>query len=126
MVTLVNAGIGSTTSLLGSFRLKSMVLDKKPDLVIVEFSVNDFATIAFRDSVIYLGNGAYEAYESIVRRCLEADVAVMQLFMGHTKERGLWTVHRVIGSYYNVPMVSFENAVYNKYCFRKLSDLKTA
>ena len=111
-VTLVNAGIGSTTSLLGSFRLQSMVLDKNPDLVIVEFSVNDFATIAFRDSVIYLGDGAYEAYESIVRRCLEADVAVMQLFMGHTKERGLWTVHRVIGSYYNVPMVSFENAVY--------------
>ena len=111
-VTLVNAGIGSTTSLLGSFRLQSMVLDEKPDLVIVEFSVNDFATIAFRDSVIYLGDGAYEAYESIVRRCLEADVAVMQLFMGHTKERGLWTVHRVIGSYYNVPMVSFENAVY--------------
>ena len=111
-VKLVNAGIGSTSSLLGSFRLQSMVLAEKPDLVIVEFSVNDFSIVAYPDSVIYMGDGAYEAYESIVRRCLEANVAVMQLFMGHTKERGLWTVHRVIGSYYNVPMVSFENAVY--------------
>ncbi len=111
-VTLVNAGIGATPSFLGSFRLNSMVLNENPDLCIVEFSVNDFSTISYYDSEIYLGTKAYEAYESIVRRLLENNVAVMQLFMGHPTERGLWNIHRVIGSYYNVPMVSFENALY--------------
>ncbi len=111
-VKLENAGIGATPSFLGSFRLNSMVLDKNPDLVVVEFSCNDFSTISYPSSNIYLGTDAYKAYESIVRRSLESGAAVMQLFMGHTEERGLWNIHRVIGSHYQVPMISFENAVY--------------
>lgn len=37
----INAAIGGTGSDLGVFRLKSDVLDKKPDLLFVEFAVND-------------------------------------------------------------------------------------
>ena len=41
-ITTVNAGVGGTGSPLGVFRLKQDVLDYKPDLVFVEFAVNDF------------------------------------------------------------------------------------
>ena len=41
VVTNVNAGYGGTGSDFGSFRLDHDVLSKKPDLVFVEFAVND-------------------------------------------------------------------------------------
>lgn len=40
----INAAIGGTGSELGVFRMKSDVLDKKPDLLFVEFAVNDAYT----------------------------------------------------------------------------------
>ena len=40
-ISEINAAIGGTGSDLGVFRLKSDVLDSKPDLVFVEFAVND-------------------------------------------------------------------------------------
>ena len=40
-VAEVNAALGGTGSWLGAFRLKEDVLSKKPDLVLVEFAVND-------------------------------------------------------------------------------------
>ena len=40
-VTFFNAGIGATSSQYGAARADCHVLDKDPDLVFVEFSVND-------------------------------------------------------------------------------------
>jgi lysophospholipase L1-like esterase len=40
-ISQINAAIGGTGSDLGVFRLKQDVLDKQPDLVFVEFAVND-------------------------------------------------------------------------------------
>lgn len=45
-ITEINAAIGGTGSALGAFRLQRDVLDKKPDLVFVEFAVNDMGTPA--------------------------------------------------------------------------------
>ncbi len=42
--TEINAAIGGTGSDLGVYRLKQDVLDHKPDLMFVEFAVNDGAT----------------------------------------------------------------------------------
>jgi len=40
-ITVVNAGIGATDSYLGVHRVQEDVLDYHPDLVLVEYSVND-------------------------------------------------------------------------------------
>ena len=40
-VKFVNAGIGGTNSLYGAMRVRRDVLSKQPDLVIVEYAVND-------------------------------------------------------------------------------------
>lgn len=106
-ITGINAGIGATPSFLGTFRLDRMVLDHKPDLVFVEFSVNDPSTFPN-----LLENEIYEAYESVVRRCLEAGVAVIQVFLNDRDNNGLQRIHSKIAQYYRVPTISYHNAVY--------------
>ena len=60
-ITYVNAGIGGTTSHLGTGRVDEEVLSHKPDFVIVEFSVNDADTDVHFE----------ETYEGLVRRILK-------------------------------------------------------
>ena len=57
--TAINAGVGGTGASLGAFRLAEEVLAHKPDLVFVEFAVNDAAS----DSLL-VGN----SMEGIVRQ----------------------------------------------------------
>ena len=78
-VTLINAGIGATTSYLGVHRVQEDVIDKGADVCIVEFSVNDYS------------DGYYtQTYESLIARLLANDVAVILLFM--VKESGESTI----------------------------------
>jgi beta-N-acetylhexosaminidase len=65
-IMAINAGVGGTRSDLGAFRLKSQVLDQNPDLVFVEFAVNDMNT----DTTMI-----HEAMEGIVRRIRANDPA---------------------------------------------------
>lgn len=106
-VNAVNAGIGATPSFLGTFRLEQMVLAHKPDFVTVEFSVNDPST-----THNLLENEIFDAYESIVRRCLEANIAVVLIFMNDQDNNGLQRIHSKIAEYYHVPSISYHNAVY--------------
>lgn len=106
-INAINAGIGATPSFLGTFRLEEMVLSHKPDLVTVEFSVNDPSTFPN-----LLETEIFEAYESVVRRCLEAGVAVIQIFMNDEGNNGLQCVHSQIAKHYQVPSISYHNAVY--------------
>ena len=72
---LVNAGIGSTMSDYGSLRVQRDVLSHNPDLVIVEFAVNDCQT----NAISLYG----DTYEGLVRQLLDAPShpAVILLFM---------------------------------------------
>jgi lysophospholipase L1-like esterase len=65
-----DAAIGGTGSQLGVFRLDRDVLRHKPDLVFVEFAVNDHP--------FAVHPGRLEAYEAIVRRLVLAGVPVVQ------------------------------------------------
>lgn len=60
----INAAIGGTGSDLGAFRVKHDVLDQKPDLLFVEFAVNDGG--AAPDSI-------HRTMEGIVRQTWKAD-----------------------------------------------------
>ena len=106
-INAVNAGIGATPSFLGTFRLEEMVLAHKPDLVTVEFSVNDPSTFPN-----LLETEIFEAYESVVRRCLEAGVAVIQIFMNDQHNIGMQPYHSKIAKHYQVPSISYHNAIY--------------
>jgi lysophospholipase L1-like esterase len=103
---LVNAGISGTASDYGSLRLQRDVLPSSPDLVIVEFAVND-ASSSLSDT-----------YEGVLRQLLNAPShpAVVLLFMMRYQPLPSEPVtaepwQSVIGDHYNLPMVSFYDAV---------------
>ena len=98
----VNAGIGATDSYIGVHRVDADLLSKKPDVVIVEFSVND------TDAALNL-----QTYDSLVRKILQAEnhPAVILLFTTQEDGTSLQDNHMQIGSAYNLPMISYKNAV---------------
>ena len=103
-IDFFNAGIGATTSQFGVARADEHVLDKKPDLVFVEFSVNDDNTQLFR-----------ETYESLIRKLLKAPsvkavMLINNLFYadGHNAQE----IHNEIGVHYGLPIVSVRDYIY--------------
>ena len=101
-VTVVNAGIGGTDSYLGVHRVQEDVLDYHPDLVLVEYSVNDGANNSYKNS-----------YDNLVRKILlsEGNPAVMLLFMGQTTLVSAQSVHQFVGFNYELPMISHLNLI---------------
>ncbi len=100
--TFINAGIGATDSYLGVHRVQKDVLDAQPDLVLVEFSVNDADSVTYKTS-----------YDNLVRRILLADnhPAVMLLFMGQTNGATALGSHVLIGFRYQLPMLSYTSLI---------------
>ena len=98
--SLVNAGIGATNSVYGAFRAQRDLLTHKPDLVILEFAVND------TDGSLWASS-----YEGTVRRILAAGCPLILLFMTHNHQRNCQRFQEVIGRHYDLPMVSFHDAV---------------
>ena len=105
----VHAAIGGTPSSLGAFRLQHDVLDHKPDLVFVEFSVNDGG--AAPESI-------YRSMEGIVRQIWTADPTIDICFVytfrvGYEQQLhdGLCprapSAHEVIANHYGIPSINW-------------------
>lgn len=99
-VTVINAGIGGTDSYLGVHRVQQDVLEYHPDLVLLEYSVNDGDSLPYKKS-----------YDNLVRRILlsEDAPAVLLLFMAQTNGTSAQNTHALIGFRYGLPMVSYKN-----------------
>lgn len=102
--TYVNAGIGGTTSQFGAARVEDDLLSRKPDFVIVEYSVND------EDDAHFM-----ETYEGLVRRIYGAEQRPAVLLVhnvryddGKSAER----VHECIARHYDLPAVSMRSTIY--------------
>lgn len=106
-INAINAGIGATPSFLGTFRLDQMVLNYNPDLVIIEFSVNDTTAIPY-----LLKDEIFESYESIIRRCLEKGIAVMPVCLVNQDGNSLQKIHLELADHYNMPAISYHNALF--------------
>lgn len=101
-ITFVNAGIGGTDSYLGVHRVYEDVLCYNPDLVLVEYAVNDG------------NNNTYKrTYENLVRKIMsyETSPAVMLLFMAQTNGSTAQSNQVLVGYNYKLPMVSYANAI---------------
>lgn len=102
-INTVNAGIGGTNSYLGVNRVDDQLLSADPDVVIVEFSVNDTDKVMNKYS-----------YDSLVRKILsyKTDPAVILLFTTQEDGTSLQDVHKEIGAAYDLPMLSYREVVY--------------
>jgi lysophospholipase L1-like esterase len=100
-VTEVHAAIGGTGSDLGVFRCQSDVISKSPDLVFVEFSVNDGApTNEFRKATM----------EGIVRQLWSSPSQPEIVFL-YTTTRDLNAVrvsHPAVAKYYGIPDIDLQ------------------
>lgn len=108
-VHFINAGMSGTPSSLGVIRYQNDILNemeymgygKYPDILFVEFVVNDSGECT---------NG--EAMESIIRQALEQGTAVFLVF-AHTVnfDTGKQDYYIPLGELYDLPMVSVKNSI---------------
>lgn len=99
--TLINAGIGATASDYGALRAERDLLSEKPDLVILEFAVNDLGSVRYA-----------RTYEGTVRQILRhPDCALILLFMMHNTTLNAQIFQEQIGRHYALPMASYRDAL---------------
>lgn len=101
-VTCINAGLSGTPSNLGVLRLQRDVLDHRPDIVFVEFAVNDS-----QDS------HEKQCFESMIRTILTQDnaPAVVLIFNRTQDGYSCQSVMGMTGLQYGLPMISVRDAV---------------
>ena len=102
--SFVNGGIGGTTSHYGGARAWKDVLCYRPDIVTVDFSVNDDANEFFE-----------ETYEGTLRRLLAAPsapavVALNNVF--YDTGKNAQDYHNRIADHYGIPYVSIKDTIY--------------
>ena len=98
----VNAGLSGTSSTIGLLRVQQDVLDKKPDLVFVEFAVND-------------ANDATSKmmYESLISRIINSETAPAVVLIFTVLENGYTCEEHMsrVGEAHRLPMISVNAAL---------------
>ncbi len=101
-VTCQNNGLSGTPSILGNLRAPKEMLSTNPDVIFIEFAVNDGGEYQYQT-----------AYESLVKTCVEQEnqPAVILLFTymetGHTCQDN----QQKIGEHYDLGMISVRDAI---------------
>ena len=102
-VTMYNAGMSATGSDLAVFRLERDVISCQPDLVLIEFAVND-GGLSDADAIRYL--------ESLVVRLKSLPKAPAIVFIeAAAKEGSLRTRHQQVARYYGLLDIDLQQAV---------------
>lgn len=102
LLKYVNAGISGTPSVLGITRLEQDVLSKDPDIVFVEFAVNDSNQMPYRI-----------VYESMIRKLLMSDSqpAVILIFTFMESGYSCQPHMQQVGNHYDLGMISVKDAI---------------
>lgn len=101
-VTGVNAGLSGTPSNLGVLRLQRDVLVHTPDIVFIEFAVNDAQDIQQK-----------QCFESMIRTVLTQENAPAVVLIFNRTEDGYTcqSIMGLTGLYYSLPMISVNDAI---------------
>lgn len=110
-VTYINKGIGATTSVYGVGRMGKAVIDSQPDLVLLDFTINDQ----------FVADYAY-SYEALVRELAENEIATIAIMFGQRqyyttngikKERNLRDMHLPSLIYYGIPTIDYYHPLWD-------------
>ena len=104
-ITVVNLGIGATGSDIGVFRFDSQIAKYNPDIIFVEFSVNDAG--------IY---NAAETFEGLIRKIIKfpGDPAIFVVVVCNSLLQNSEEAHLPVVQYYHLPMVSLKKELMKK------------
>lgn len=114
-IRYVNAGLAGTPSSLGIIRYeRDVIIDgEEPDLVVIEFAVNDWQEAT-----------GGRAYESLIRKIMESDKdpAVVLLFAVFQSKWNMQDSYIQMGELYGLPMVSIKDAIAEPYADGEIND----
>lgn len=101
-VNYVNAGIGATNSYLGVHRVETDLLNYNPDVIVIEYSVNDSNTNFYK-----------ETYEDLIRKIISYNnkIAIILLFTTMEDGTSAQSNHVNVGFYYDIPRISYREAI---------------
>ncbi len=96
--TEINAGVGGTPSAFGMFRLKNEVLDHDPDMLFIEFAVNDSGWNEYNNGMMF------KYIENLIRNARKAkpDMPIMLLFAHSAFEKTV-EGHKKLAAHYGIP-----------------------
>lgn len=103
-IEYVRAGIGATGSYIGVFRADRDVISKNPDLVFIDFSVNDTTEYTQRN---------INSYDSLLRKLWNSSTSPAVVTIAMTQEDGtsFQQYHADICRAYQIPMISYREAI---------------
>lgn len=109
---MINAGVGATSSMFGAFRAQREMLCEEPDIVTVEFAVND-----------NISPDVEPGYEALVRQCVASPKKPLVILLFTMKRDGtnLQDRHIPVGRHYGLPMLSYRDALYPEIAAGKLA-----
>lgn len=101
----LNAGIAATNSRFGTSRLQDDLLVKRPDMVVIEYAVND----DFDDTVT-----SAAAIEGIIRQCLKDPNVLVVLFqtMNKNGDNINQPIQNRIARHYSLPVIGYRDALW--------------
>lgn len=102
-IEVINAGIGATNSIFGAMRVQRDVLASRPDVLIVDYGVNDRNTEEFARS-----------YEGLLRQALTcpSQPGIVLLYLVNREGENAQEWLSKVGAHYHLPMVSYRDAVW--------------
>lgn len=103
--TIKNLGAGGTASQFGIFRLKRDLGDFKPDVIFIEFAVNDR---------IYNSNDSSMYFEGLIRECLKITKKIIVIDFPIFKGKSCISIHKKIADYYDIPQIDVQHEVLKK------------
>ncbi len=100
--TEVNAGLSGTSSVVGLVRSEPNVISKEPDIVFVEFSVNDHEDIMYK-----------KCFESVIKRFLDMPNEPAVIILIHRAKSGFSSQAQMVpvGENFDIPIISMDNAL---------------
>ncbi|MCM1299792.1 MAG: SGNH/GDSL hydrolase family protein [Firmicutes bacterium] len=103
-VTYVKAGIGATGSYIGVHRADKDVLSQNPDVVFVDFTVNDTTENTQRN---------INSYDSLMRKLWNGESKPAIVCIGMTQDDGtaFQSQHLEVAQHYDLPFISYRNAI---------------
>ena len=100
--TEVNAGLSGTSSVVGLVRSEENIVSKNPDIVFIEFSVNDHEDIMYKKS-----------FESVIKKFLDLPNEPAVIILINRAKGGFSSQKQMIpvGENFDVPIISMDTAL---------------